>query len=261
MRKIVCIIFVTLFPVTLSWAAVQWEKQGNFYFLTKNDRSSFSAAGAGANKFGTKYVKYEGVDFLARGQDDWKDYGRLDLEGDNLFSLPIRPGMKVDEIHFLTGGNYGNSYKNDKLLSLYGDNYFYAVLTVIFSYENGTYKSLSVPVFWDWFHLGQREWAKDGARIKNVGNNPVRKDCSMYHVSFLNPLPQEPIKNILVTDSWLGDFPFSEVFAITIKSNDALESIPKEDKQYKIPVNSVANQSPDTKTEWPFDKDLDGWIA
>ncbi len=261
MKKILFAVLIALFPITVSWASVQWEKQGNFYFLAKNDRRIFSRACAGANKFGTKDVKYEGVDFLVRGQEGWKDYGRVDLTGDNLFSLPIKPGVKIEELHFLAGGNYGNSYKNDKLLSLYGDNYFYAVLTVIFSYENGTYKSRSVPVFWDWFHLGQREWAKDGARIKNVGNNPVRKDCSMYHISFSNPLPEEPLKDIIITDSWISDFPFSEVFAITIKSGDTFASAAKEDKQYPISVNSVAKQTPDTKTEWLFDKGFDGWIS
>lgn len=242
-------------------AAPQWEKQGDFYFLTKNTRDNFSAIAAGANKFPTKYQAYDGVDFLVRGADDWKDYGRLNLEGNNLFSLPIRSGMKVDELHFLAGGNFGNSYKHDSLLSLYGDNYYYAVLTVIFAYQDGSYKSISVPVFWDWFHLGEGEWAKDGAKIISAGNNPVRKDCSMYHVSLINPRPSQPVKDILISDSWLGDLPFSEVFAVTLKSSDSMEALPKQDRQFKISPSSAAGEPADKRTEWNFDNGLEGWIA
>ncbi|MDD5432987.1 MAG: hypothetical protein PHO70_08430, partial [Candidatus Omnitrophica bacterium] len=80
------------------------------------------------------------------GAGDWKDYGRLNLERNNMFSLPIRPGMKVEEIHFLAGGNYSNSYEHDGLMRLFGDKYFYATLSVIFIYEDDVYQELSVPV-------------------------------------------------------------------------------------------------------------------
>ena len=213
MKRIFCICLAILLPVAMSQAAVQWEKQGNFYFLTKQTRSSFSATAAGANKFSNKYLTFDGVDFLARGAEDWKDYGRLNLEGNAIASLPIRPGMKVEEVHFLSGGNFGNSYEHDQLLRLYGDNYFYAVVTVIFAYQGGGYQVLSVPVFWDWFRLGQAVWSKEGAKISYVGTNPVRKDCSMYHMSFANPKPAEPLKDILVTDSWISDRPYSDIFA------------------------------------------------
>lgn len=261
MKKILFAILITIFPITMSWAAaVQWEKQNNFYFLTKNTRDNFSATG-GSNKFTSKYLTYDGVDFLVRGAGGWKDYGRLNLEGNNLFSLPIRAGMKMDELHFLSGGNFGNSYKHDQLLSLYGDNYYYAVITVIFAYQDGVYKVLSVPVFWDWFHIGQMEWSKEGAKIKYLGNNPARKDSSIYHLSFINPRPSQALKDILVTDSWLSDIPFSEIFAVTLKSSDSLEAIPKEDKQFKAPIKVADKEPADTRTEWIFDNNLDGWIA
>ncbi len=260
MKKVLCVVLMILLPVAVYGATVQWEKQGNYYFLTKDTRDNFSAAGAGTNKFSTKYLTYEGVDFLVRGADDWRDYGRLNLEGNNLFSLPIRSGMKVEEVHFLSGGNFGNSYAHDQLLRLYGDNYFYAVLTVIFAYQDGAYKALSVPVFWDWFHLSSAEWSKEGARIKCIGNNPVRKDCSIYHISFTNPRPAQPLKNILVTDSWLSDIPHSEVFAVTVKSADNMEAMPKEDKQFKVIVKNALNEPADKSTEWMFNNDLEGWI-
>ncbi|MDD5730887.1 MAG: hypothetical protein PHN57_07160 [Candidatus Omnitrophica bacterium] len=261
MKKILCSAFMVLFPVQVLWAAALWEKQGNFYFLTKNSRDNFSAAGAGANKFASKYLKYDGVDFLVRGADGWRDYGRINLEGNNLFVVPIRPGMKVEELHFLSGGNYGNIYEHDELLRLYGDRYFYAVITVIFAYQDGAYRSLSVPVFWDWFRLGPGEWSKEGARIKSLGSNPVRKDCSIFHISFANPRPLEPLRDILVTDSWISDRPFSEIFALTLKSADALEAKPKEDRQYAAPVKDAAREPADTGTEWMFDSDLNGWIS
>ena len=66
--------------------AGQWEKQGEYYFLAKDDRSSFSAAGLGANKFTSKYLRYDGIDFLVRGADNWQDYGRLDLTGNKMFA-------------------------------------------------------------------------------------------------------------------------------------------------------------------------------
>ncbi len=223
MKKVFCIAVMILFPVALLWAG-NWEKQGDYYFLTKNNRDNFSLVGAGPNKFAHKYLKYDGVNFLVRGASDWQDYGRLNLEYDNLFSLPIRGGMKVDEVHFLAGGNYSNSYEHDGLMRLYGDKYFYATLTVIFVYEDGTYKELSAPVFWDWFHIGPGAWAKGEARIKSLGENPVRKDCNMYHISFTNPSPLVPVKNILITDSWIDDRPFSDVFAVTLKSLDTMEA-------------------------------------
>ena len=225
MKKILSIALVTaLLPALAAWAAETWEKEGPYYFLVKDSRQYFSAKGPGANKFAGKYLTYEGIDFLVKGPADWEDYGRLDLSGNKVFSLPIARGSKVQEVHLLAGGSYSNSYKEDPLLKLYGDNYYYSVITVIFAYTDGTFKSLSVPVFWDWFHLGQREWSKDGARIKGLGNNPVRRDCSLYHLSFHNPDPDKPLHAILVGDSWLSDMPFSDVFAVTIKSSDALEA-------------------------------------
>ena len=227
LKRTLCIVAMTLFPLALSWAG-NWEKQGDYYFLTKNNRDNFRLVGAGPNKFTSKYLKYDGVDFLVRGIESWKDYGRLNLEGNNMFSLPIRAGMKVAGVHFLAGGNYSNTYEHDGLMRLYGDKYFYATLTAIFVYQDGAYQEQSVPVFWDWFHLGPGEWSRGGARIKSLGQNPVRKDCSMFHISFTNPRASEPLKDILIMDSWIGDRPFSDVFAVTIKSSDMMEAEPKE---------------------------------
>ena len=220
-------IFLILFSLTSSWAA-EWESQGNFYFLTKT-KENFSAAGAGANGFVNRYLKYDGVDFLVKGADGWQDYGRLKLGNNNIFLVPIPSGMKAEEIHFLASGNYGNSYEHDSLLRLYGENYYYGVLTVTFAYQDGGYRVLSAPVFWDWFHLPSITWSKDGVKSRPVGINPMRKNCTMYHITFTNPRPTQPIKNILVSDSWLSDRPFSDVFALTIKSSDTLPAIPKRD--------------------------------
>jgi hypothetical protein len=253
-------IIMALFPAAQSWAGVRWEKQGNFYYLGKDTRDNFSATATGANKFTAKYLSYDGIDFLVRASDDRRDYGRLDLEGNNMFSMPIRPGMKIDEVHFLSGGSVGNSYKNDGLLRLYGDNYFYAVLTVIFAYQDNTYKSLSVPLFWDWFHMGSGEWSREGAKIKSLGDNPARKDSSIFHISFSNPRPAEPVKDILVTDSWVRDYPFTEIFAVTVKSRDTLEAAAREDRKFEIPVNNAAALPVDSRTKWSFDNDLDGWV-
>jgi len=229
LKRIFCVVILILFPVVLSWAS-NWEKQDDYYFLTKNNRDNFSLPGAGPNKFARKYLKYDGVNFLVRGASDWQDYGRLNLEGNNMFSLPIGAGIKVDQLHLLAGGNYSNSYEHDGLMRLYGDKYFYATLSVIFVYANGAYQEQTVPVFWDWFRLGLGTWSKNGAKIKSLGENPVRKDCSIFHISFVNPKPQEPLKNILITDSWIDDLPFSDVFAVTLKSSDTLEASPIEEK-------------------------------
>ncbi|MFA5351265.1 MAG: hypothetical protein WC357_08070 [Candidatus Omnitrophota bacterium] len=228
LKKVLCIMVLVLLP-SVAWALEPWEKKDNCYFLAKN-RDNFALEGAGPNVFTSKYLKYDGVDFLVMGASDWKDYGRLNLEGNNMFSLPIRPGMKVDEIHFLAGGNYSNSYEHDGLMRLFGDKYFYATLSVIFIYEDGVCRELSVPVFWDWFSIGLGTWSKNGSTIKSLGENPVRKKCSIFHISFINPRPGQPVKNILVTDSWIGDRPFSDVFAVTLKSSDALDAVVCEDK-------------------------------
>jgi hypothetical protein len=260
MKKILCFVLLSLFPMTALWAGVKWEKQGDFYFLKKDSRESFSATGAGANKFAHKYVKYDGIDFLARGADGWQDYGRLNLEGNNLFSLPIGGGIKVEEVHFLAGGNFGNSYEHDKFLRLFGDKYFYSVITVIFAYQDGGYKSLSAPVFWDWFHLPPGQWSKEGARIISLGSNPVRKDCSIFHITFVNPQPKQPLKDILVADSWVSDRPFSDIFAVTLKSPDALEAAPREDSHFDITPKDASKEPADTRTAWSFDNGLDGWV-
>jgi hypothetical protein len=229
LKRFFCTLFLILLPVALSWAG-NWEKQEDYYFLTKNNRDNFSLVGAGPNEFAGKYLKYEGVNFLVQGAADWKDYGRLNLEGNNMFSLPMRSGIKIDELHLLAGGNYSNSYEHDGLMRLYGDKYFYATLTAIFVYQDGVYQELSVPVFWDWFHIGRGAWSKNGARIESLGENPVRKDCNMFHISFVNPRPLEPVKNLLIMDSWIDDRPFSDVFAVTLKSSDMLEAAIKEEK-------------------------------
>ena len=230
MKILFCAAVIILFPWTSSWGvSLPWESQGNFYFLAKNTRDSFSATGPGANKFHSKYLTYDGVDFLVKGADDWQDYGRLNLGNNNMFMVPVREGMKLEEIHFLASGSYGNSYDHDSLLRMYGANYYYSVLTVTFAYQDGTYKILSAPVFWDWFHLPSIGWSKDGVKSMPVGVNPMRKDCTMYHISFANPKPTQAIKNILISDSWVGDLPFSDVFALTIKSSDIMQAIAKKD--------------------------------
>jgi hypothetical protein len=260
MRKIPLAALIVLLSAAVAQAA-QWEKKGDFYFLSKSTRDNFSAAAAGANKFASKYLTFEGVDFLVRGADGWKDYGRLDLEGNTMFLLPIGPGKKVAELHFLAGGNVGNSYGGDELLRVYGDNYYYGVITVIFAYTDGSCKALSVPVFWDWFHLIPVAWSKDGARVMYLGDNPVRTDCSLFHLSFLNPRLAQPLEKILITDSWLSDHPFSEIFAVTLKSTDALESEPKTDLRFRAPASSADNEPADSGTQWLFDAGLDGWVA
>jgi len=210
-----------------SWAAASWEFQGNSYFLTKDNRESFSATGAGGNKFSSKYLSYDNVDFLVKGPEDRQDYGRLNIGNNNMFVVPIRSGMKIETVHFLASGDFGNSYLHDSLLRLYGENYYYSVLTVTFAYQDGTYKILSAPVFWDWFHLPSVGWTKDGVKSKVVGLNPVRRDCTMYHISFTNPKPNDQVKDILVSDSWVSDQPFSDVFAVTVQSSDKMAASPK----------------------------------
>jgi len=241
--------------------AGQWEKQGEYYFLAKDDRSSFSAAGLGANKFTSKYLRYDGIDFLVRGVDSWQDYGRLDLTGNKIFSLPLGAVVKVDELHLLAGGNVGNRYEHDSLLKLYGDNYYYAVITVIFAYQDGAYSSLSVPVFWDWFRLPSVNWSKDGAGIKYAGANPARKDSIIFHASFANPRPAVPVRDILITDSWISDYPYSEIFALTVKSPDAIVAAPRKDVAFKAGPASAAAEPADAGTEWDFDSGLDGWVT
>ena len=227
MKKVLLATVLILLPL-VSWAQGAWEKKGDYYFLAKNSRENFSLVGAGENKFSSKYLQYDGVDFLVQGPGDWKDYGRLNLEGSNMFSLPIRAGAKISQIHLLAGGNYSNSYEHDASMRLFGDKYFYATLSVIFIYQDGIYKSLEVPVFWDWFRIGLGTWSKDGATIRSLGENPVRPNCSIFHISFVNPRPLEPLKNVLVTDSWISDRPFSDVFALTFKSTDALMAMQNE---------------------------------
>ena len=260
MKRIFCTAAALFLLATPSFAAGQWESQGNSYFLTKNTRDSFSATGAGANKFLTKYLTYDGVDFLVKGAEDWPDYGRLDLSDHRFFSIPVRPGMKLGEVHFLASGNFGNSYEHDSLLHAYGDQYFYATVTLLFAYQDGSYKSLSVPVFWDWFHLPSVEWAKDGAKIKSIGINPVRRDCNMYHLWFVNPRPTAPVKDVLVMDSWLSDRPFSDIFAVTLKSSDTLEAMPKADMKFKPPARTADGEVADTRSGWTFDQGFDGWV-
>ena len=214
------IIVLALTPT--AWGLAQWEFKGNSYFLTKNTRDNFSASGAGSNTFPSKYLTEDGINFLVKAPGTWPDYGRLNLGNNHFFSVPIQMGMKVEDIHFLASGDYGNSYLHDNLLRQYGENYYYSVLTVTFVYTDGTYEILSAPIFWDWFHLPSIGWSKDGAHSKVVGLNPVRKNCTMYHLSFTNPKPLIPLKNILVSDSWVSDQPFSDVFALTIRSSDKL---------------------------------------
>lgn len=217
MKKIIIFaLWISLLPVFL-FASDPWEKEGNYSFLTKNSRDYFSAEAPGSNSFASKFLTYDGIKFLVKGPDSWKDYGRLDLTFDNMFSLPVKEDTWVKEVHLLAGGSYSNSYKDDPLLKLFGDNYYYSVLNLIFVYTDGSYKSLSAPMFWDWFHLGRREWSRGGVKVKSLGDNPVRKNCNFYHLSFNNPAPEKALRNILVSDSWLEGIPFSDVFALTIK--------------------------------------------
>ncbi|MDD5059806.1 MAG: hypothetical protein PHY35_01635 [Candidatus Omnitrophica bacterium] len=229
-KNIFTVIALILFPCVSSFAQ-NWEKEGSFYYLNKETRANFSLPGAGPNRFGAKYLKYDGVNFLVRGNKYWPDYGRLNLERNNMFSVPISPGIRINELHLLAGGNYSNSYEHDALMRLYGDKYFYATLSVIFFYRDGTFKKLSVPVFWDWFKIGPGIWSKNGATIKSLGQNPVRDKCAMFHITFANPRPLEPVQSLLILDSWIDDRPFSDVFAVTLRSSDQIaDAVPRKDK-------------------------------
>ncbi|MDE1920833.1 MAG: hypothetical protein KGJ09_02325 [Candidatus Omnitrophica bacterium] len=225
MKKASCAIFMIFFFLTNAWGALpRWESRGDFYFLAKT-RENFAAGGAGSNHLASRYLAYDGIDFLVKGPSDWADYGRLAIDNEKFFPVPIRHGMKIDRIDFLASGNYGNSYVHDHLLRLYGENYYYAVLTVTFVYLDGTYKILSAPVFWDWFHMPSMTWVQDGVKVRPVGINPVRPNCTLYHISFANPKPAQPLKDILVSDSWLEDLPHSDVFALTVQSPDAMPAV------------------------------------
>lgn len=247
-------------PFSLACAA-NWEKEGDFYFLTKETRDNFSAPGGGANKFTVKYMRYDGIDFLVKGADSWNDYGRIDLRGNTMFSLPLGPGAKIEEIYFLAGGNVGNRYGHDALLQLYGDNYYYGVITVTFIYKDGVCKALSVPVFWDWFRLAPGEWSKDGAGIRYLGNNPVRKDCSLFRLRFANPRPEQPLKDVLVSDSWLSDQPYSDVFAVTVKAHDMADAAARSDRRFPVSAATADKEPADNGTAWTFDEGLDGWTT
>ncbi|MDE2222792.1 MAG: hypothetical protein KGK03_06955 [Candidatus Omnitrophica bacterium] len=222
------VLLAFLFLANSLATAATWESQGDAYFLSKN-KQNFAASGAGSNQLPHKYLTFDGVDFLVKGPRNWTDYGRLDIGDNKLFEVPIRHGMKIDRIDFLASGNYGNSYEHDHLLHLYGENYYYATLTVTFVYQDGTYRIRSAPVFWDWFHLPSITWAKDGVASRPVGINPVRPKCTMYHISFANPMPARPVKDILVADSWIEDLPFCDVFALTVKSPDAMPAAARQD--------------------------------
>ncbi|MDD5042979.1 MAG: hypothetical protein PHV40_04890 [Candidatus Omnitrophica bacterium] len=221
LKKVFCAILLVMMPAAC-WAMELWERQNDLYFLAKN-KINFALPGAGPNLFAQKFLQYDGIKFLVKGPAEWKDYGRLNLEGNNIFVMPIKEGFKVNEVHFLAGGNYSNSYEHDSLMRLFGDKYFYSTLSIILVYEDGIYKEISAPIFWDWFRIGRGTWSRGGATVISLGENPVREKCSMFHISFLNPWPNKPLKSILVTDSWISDKPFSDVFAVTLKSSDIME--------------------------------------
>ena len=61
-------------------------------------------------------------------------------------------------------------------------------------------------------------------------------------------------------DSWVGDRPFSDIFAVTLKSSDKLEALPKADMKFKPAPANADGQAADTHSAWTFDKDLDGWL-
>lgn len=253
--------FITCTAGAVERPSASWEHKNNAYYLAKNSRASFSSQGAGANLFTDKYLSVNGMDFLVRGENDWKDYGRLNLEGNNVFKVPFTPGMKIEAVHLLAGGNYGNSYEHDPALKLYGDNYYYGVITATFIYEAGAYEQRSVPVFWDWFHLNTASWSKDGTAIRYAGANPARKDCSMAQIIFNNPRPAEPLKDIVISDSWLSDRPFSDIFGLTLVSADSMDAAERKDLHFKPQMRVAASEPADNSTFWGFNRDLDGWIS
>ncbi|MDD5155068.1 MAG: hypothetical protein PHF11_01085 [Candidatus Omnitrophica bacterium] len=48
----------------------------------------------------------------------------------------------------------------------------------------------------------------------------------MKKILCVNPSLNKPLRNILISDSWLSDVPFSDIFALTLKSADTLEAAP-----------------------------------
>ncbi len=165
-------------------------------------------------------------------------------------------------MHILTGGNIGNQYISDEILKKFGDSYFYTTFTLVFVYDDDTYQFLSAPVLWDWRASFLNQWKAEKVMVTYAGQNPVRQDAGIFHISFFNPEPAKNVKNILLSDGWLRDYPYSDIFAVTLKSQDYLAAIPKKDIAFSLPEKkSAQDMGPDTRNSWDFANDFDGWIS
>ncbi len=137
----------------------------------------------------------------------------------------ITNGATVEEAHLLIGGNIGNVYLAEtpsEYAYLIGSGDEWGEIYVTFNYEDSTSETLSVSIPWDW-SSPPGDWTGTYAYRKYVGINPVRcSRCTMFEAGFINPNPAKKVMSIKVSDDWVSWYPWSDVFALTLKSADVL---------------------------------------
>ncbi len=146
------------------------------------------------------------------------------------FSTPTvgqqESGAIVEEAHLLIGGNIGNVYLAEtppEYAYLIGTGDEWGEIYVTFNYEDSTSETLSVSIPWDW-SSPPGDWTGTYAYRKYVGINPVRcSRCTMFEAGFINPNPTKKVISIRVSDDWVSWYPWSDVFALTVKSSDVLK--------------------------------------
>lgn len=136
-------------------------------------------------------------------------------------------GAIVEEAHLLIGGNIGNVYGGEippEYAYLIGTQDLWGEIYVTFNYEDSTSETLSVSIPWDW--LPPSDWTGTYTYRKYVGRNPARcswcPQVTMFDAVFTNPNPTKKVVSIKVSDDWVGVYPWSDVFALTLKSPNSL---------------------------------------
>ncbi len=270
-KLIIVILYVFLLPIWMVEVCMAdsrynepaWEKEGDYYFLRKNTRDYFSGGSTEKRECATKYLTFNGIDFLVRDENKWDDCGKIELADNKICSLPVGDNKEIEELHLLIGGNIGNIYGNDEKLKQFGDSFFSSVVIAIFRYNDNTFKEASIPIFWDWASPSFDNWESNNARLIHLGKNILRKDgCSLYQASFTSLNNNKKMVNIILTDGWLSTYPSTDIVAVTIKSRDRLDSVLKKDLSFELSKSTpIEETKPDNKLKFGFEDGLQGWIT
>lgn len=213
-----------------------WIKEGQYAFLEKNDTKYFNGPSP-ATACLPSYSSYNNIKYLTNGPANTDSQHRLDLAESKTVTIPV--GTTAGTIHMLASGNLGNTVNGGTADIILG-----------IKYADDTYLELSGEINWNWAHANNKQ-TQYYKRIAIPGGDKcsmsTERESSLYSLSFANPAPLKNISSITISDSWDVGYPYSNVIAMTLDSNQVLSAAPIADDSNCFPDGTLIKKPGDSK--------------